>query len=83
MGENVPELTNVPRGAQIIPNDVLRDGGIGGGAVTVRGGDVVIQGDASDKTVALIRQALARQNAELPSRVVAAVEDAKARRGLA
>ncbi|MCS3449562.1 MULTISPECIES: hypothetical protein [Bradyrhizobium] len=83
VGENGPELLNLPRGAQVIPNDVLRNGGAGGGSVTVRTGDVVIQGDASEKTVALINQALARQNAELPLRVVAAVKDAKARRVLA
>ncbi|WP_128917232.1 hypothetical protein [Bradyrhizobium nanningense] len=42
VGENGPELMNVPRGAQIIPNDVLRGGGVGGGGVTVHGGSVVI-----------------------------------------
>ncbi|MGY3576819.1 hypothetical protein [Bradyrhizobium sp. USDA 4504] len=81
VGENGPELMNVPRG--VVPNDVLRNGGVGGGIVTVHGGSVYIQGDASEKTVALINQALARQNAELPMRVVAAVKDAKARRVLA
>ncbi|WP_431014679.1 hypothetical protein [Bradyrhizobium pachyrhizi] len=83
VGENGPELVNLPRGSQVIPNDVLRGGGAGGGAVTVHGGSVYIQGDASEKTVALINQALARQNAELPGRVVAVVKDAKARRVLA
>ncbi|WP_271601097.1 hypothetical protein [Bradyrhizobium sp. CCBAU 45384] len=82
VGENGPELMNVPRGAQIIPNDVLRGGGVGGGGVAVHGGSVYIQGDASEKTVALIKAALAQQNAELPMRVVAAVKDAKARRVL-
>ncbi|WP_439406398.1 hypothetical protein ACNJX9_34000 [Bradyrhizobium sp. DASA03076] len=82
VGENGPELMNVPRGAQIIPNDVLRGGGVGGGGVTVHGGSVYIQGDASEKTVALIKAAMTRQNAELPMRVVAAVKDAKARRVL-
>ncbi|MGF6433481.1 hypothetical protein [Bradyrhizobium elkanii] len=83
VGENGPELVNLPRGAQVIPNDVLKGGGVGGGNVTVRGGDVVIQGDASEKTVALIKAAMAQHNAELPGRVVAAVKDAKARRVLA
>jgi hypothetical protein len=46
----------------------------------VPSGSVYIQGDASEKTVALIQQAMARQNAELPARVVAAVKDAKARK---
>ncbi|PDT72629.1 hypothetical protein CO675_34295 [Bradyrhizobium sp. C9] len=83
VGENGPELLNLPRGAQVIPNDVLKSGGVGGGTVSVRGGDVVIQGDASEKTVALIKAAMAQHNAELPSRVVSAVIDAKARRVLA
>jgi hypothetical protein len=33
VGENGPEIMNVPKGAQIIPNDVLRKGG--GGDITV------------------------------------------------
>ncbi|MGY4313719.1 hypothetical protein [Bradyrhizobium sp. JR3.5] len=43
----------------------------------------MIQGDASEKTIALINQALAQHNAELPMRVVAAVNEAKSRRVLA
>jgi hypothetical protein len=39
-GENGPELLNLPRGTQIIPNDVLR---AGGGGTSVAFGDVNIQ----------------------------------------
>lgn len=81
VGEKGPELVNIPRGSQVIPNDVLK-GGLGGGNVTVQGGNVIIQGDASEKTVALIKAAMAQQNAELPTRVVAAVRDARTRRML-
>ncbi|MGY4370738.1 translation initiation factor 1 (eIF-1/SUI1) [Bradyrhizobium sp. LB1.3] len=34
-----------------------------GGGVTVHGGSINIQGDASEKTVALIKAAMAQQNA--------------------
>jgi hypothetical protein len=81
IGENGPEIMNVPKGAQIIPNDVLRSG-MGGGGVNVQGGSIYIQGDASDKTVALIQAAIAQQNAELPGKVVQAVTLAKKRRQL-
>jgi len=43
------------------------------------GNVIIIQGDASEKTVAFIKAAMAQQNAELPTRVVAAVRDAKTR----
>ena len=42
VGEKGPELLNIPRGSQVIPNDVLK-GGMGGGNVTVGGSTVVIQ----------------------------------------
>lgn len=35
VGENGPEVMNVPRGAQIVPNDIARARGAGGGDVTV------------------------------------------------
>lgn len=54
--------------------------GFNGGGVTVQGGSIYIHGDASEKTVALIRAAMAQQNAELPGRVVQAVTKAKKQR---
>ena len=47
-----------------------------------RGGNVIIQGDASEKTVALIKATLQQHDAALPSKVVAAVGDARTRRVL-
>lgn len=82
VGENGPELLNIPRGSQVIPNDVLRNGGGDGGMTVHAGSTVVIQGDASEKTVALIRAALVQHDAALPGKVVAAVKLAKQTRNL-
>jgi hypothetical protein len=82
VGEKGPELVNLPRGSQVIPNNVLRSGANGGTSVSVGGATVVIQGDASEKTVALIKAALQQHDAALPSKVVAAVTDARKRRQL-
>lgn len=35
VGENGPELVNLPRGSQVVPNDVLRKGGGGGGGTSI------------------------------------------------
>jgi hypothetical protein len=84
VGDKGPELVNLPRGSQVIPNDVLRNGGMGGGvSVSVGGSTVVVQGDASEKTLSLISQALKAHDASLPPKVVSAVLDAKKRRVLA
>jgi hypothetical protein len=84
VGDRGPELVNLPRGSQVIPNDVLRNSGVGGGvSVSVGGSTVVVQGDASEKTLALISQALVAHDASLPPKVVSAVLDAKKRRVLA
>lgn len=54
------------------------------GGVTVHAGSsIVVQGSADAKTLAMMRAELDRRDAMLPSRVVAAVKDAKARRVLA
>jgi len=82
VGEKGPELLNIPRGSQVIPNDVLRQGG-GVGDITVGGATVVIQGDASEKTVALIKAALRQHDASLQPKIVAAVTLAKKQRQLA
>jgi len=50
--------------------------------ISVGGSTVVIQGDASANTIALIKQALAAHDAALPGKVVAAVTDARKRRQL-
>lgn len=61
VGENGPELLNIPRGSQVVPNDMLRNGSDGAGMTVHAGSTVVIQGDASEKTVALIKAALAQR----------------------
>jgi hypothetical protein len=55
-----------------------------GGGMTVRTGDtsIVIQGNADEKTVAVLRQELAARDAALPGQVVAAVKKAKQGRAL-
>lgn len=55
---------------------------LGHDARLMPGSTVVIQGDASEKTVALIMAALQQHDATLPTKVVSAVMDAKKRRVL-
>jgi hypothetical protein len=80
VGERGPELVNLPRGSQVIPNHEL--GGGGGTSVSVGGATVVIQGDASEKTVALIKAALRQHDATMQPKIVAAVTLAKKQRQL-
>lgn len=81
VGEKGPELVNLPRGAEVIPNHEL-PGAMGGTNVTVEGATVVVQGDASERTLGLIKQALAQHDAALPAKVVTAVRAAKKTRQL-
>jgi hypothetical protein len=78
VGENGPELMNVPKGAQIIPNDVLRNGGGGGVSGNV---NIVINAPNADSAgLAKLQAQVNQMNAELPSRVVQAVTKAKKQR---
>lgn len=81
VGEHGPEIMNVPKGAQIIPNDILRNGG-GGGATVNTGTSITIQGSADQATLVMMRQMLAQRDAELPGRVVSAVAAAQKQRRL-
>lgn len=76
VGEDGPELL-IPKGAgTIIPNG----GGIGGGPVTV-----VTHIDARGaypESIDEIKRAIARRDAELPSRIIATVRDGRERRVL-
>lgn len=88
VGERGPELVNLPRGSQVIPNHMLPSVPTGGTdnssiAVSVGGATVVVQGDASEKTLALISAALKQHDSGLGPKVVAAVQDARKRRVLA
>jgi hypothetical protein len=81
VGEHGPELLNIPKGGQVIPNDVLKGGS--GGATTVNTGTSInIQGSADQATLVLMQQMLAQRDAELPSRVVSAVTLAQKQRKL-
>ncbi|PDT76986.1 hypothetical protein CO675_10395 [Bradyrhizobium sp. C9] len=82
VGENGPELLNLPRGAQVIPNDVLKSGGVGGGVSAPVSINIDARG-ADSAGLARLQGQIAQLQAELPTRVVAAVKDAKARRVLA
>jgi hypothetical protein len=79
VGEKGPELMNVPRGAQILPNGVMP-----GGSVTVSGGPttIVVQGNADEKTLALMRQELAARDAAFATNVVNTVKRARTGRQL-
>lgn len=80
VGERGPELVNLPRGSQVIPNHELP----GMGGITIHAGSsIVIQGNADSQTLAIMKAELAKRDAQLPGRVVAAVNDARNRRQLA
>ena len=81
VGENGPEIMNVPRGAQIIPNDVLRGGG-GGAPMSITYAPVNDFRGASVEAVARLEQAQARDRAEFESKAVAAVRRARTARTL-
>jgi hypothetical protein len=59
-------------------------GGGGGGTVTVQGGDthITIEGNADEKTLNIMKQELARRDAEMHTRVVVAVTQARKMRQL-
>jgi hypothetical protein len=82
VGENGPELLNIPRGAQVIPNDVLRNGGaVGSISAPI---NISIDARGADKDgLAVVAAQVAQLKAELPMRVVAAVTSAKKKRQLA
>lgn len=78
VGERGPEIVNLPRGATVTPNHAL------GGAVTVNGGNTVINisGNADDGAIMKMQAELARRDAEFNSRVVSAVQTAQRQRVL-
>ncbi|WP_204278490.1 hypothetical protein, partial [Enterobacter kobei] len=78
VGERGPELMNVPKGAQIIPNHKLRGpsmpslsyGGGGSSPVSVTYAPTIDARGADVGAVARIEQAMARDRAELPAHIV-------------
>ena len=74
VGEQGPELVNLPRGSQVIPNSVARSMGAGGQityapAIDARG--------ASVDAVARLAQILAEDRASFASRTVATIQQAR------
>lgn len=59
VGERGPEIVNLPRGAQVIPNDVAR--GMSGGGATVRN-TFMVAGDVSQATVDRLQAAVIAAN---------------------
>jgi hypothetical protein len=59
VGERGPELVNLPRGAQVIPNDVLRANMAGGTAVS---NQFYVSGDVSQSTIDRLAQAVTAAN---------------------
>jgi hypothetical protein len=84
VGEKGPELVNLPRGAKVFSNMQTQGMLAGAGAVSVKGGDtqIVIQGNADDKTIAIMQRELAKRDAEFNSKVVQTVKLAKTQRHL-
>lgn len=77
VGERGPELFVPDLSGRIVSNKALA-----GSSVTVGGTTINIQGSADQATLAPMKQELARRDAELPARVVAAVRDGRSRRAL-
>lgn len=80
VGEHGPELLNIPRGSQVIPNDVLRNGG--GGGVSAPMYFTINAPNADAAGLAKLQVQMDSLKAELPARVVSAVTLAKKQRKL-
>lgn len=86
VGERGPELVNLPRGSQVIPNHRLPDIAAAAGSTGAVNAQVSIAIDArgaDSAGLARVQAQLAELKNELPARVVSAVQDAKKRRQLA
>ncbi|KYK45161.1 hypothetical protein A1D31_11050 [Bradyrhizobium liaoningense] len=81
VGENGPELVNLPRGSQVIPNDVLRSGAMGGSVSAPVTISIDARG-ADEAGLARVQAQLAQLKAELPARVVETVKRARTGRVL-
>lgn len=79
VGERGPELVNLPRGARVIPNDVVRGGG---GAMSISYAPQIDARGASVEAVARLEQMMMRDRAEFATRVVRTVQQARGARAL-
>jgi hypothetical protein len=75
VGERGPELVNLPRGSQVIPNDVLRRGAGGTGAITYA--PAIDARGASVEAVARLAQIIEQDRAMFASRTVATIQQAR------
>jgi hypothetical protein len=84
VGENGRELMNVPKGAQIIPNDVLRKGGSGDVTVNLiedssRAGQVQKQSNGSGFDITAFVDSITAKNAGNPGSATSQVLDNRRR----
>ncbi|MFK4507220.1 hypothetical protein [Bradyrhizobium daqingense] len=80
VGEEGPELVNLPRGSQVIPNDALKAGV--GGSVSAPVTISIDARGADQAGLARLQVQLAQLKAELPARVVETVKRARTGRVL-
>jgi hypothetical protein len=66
-------------GERVLSREETQSYGRGGG-VNIGGTNIIIQGDASEKTVAMIDERIAARQREIPSIVIRTMQDAKSRR---
>jgi hypothetical protein len=67
-------------GERVLNKEETQAYGRGGGGVRIGGTIINIQGDASEKTVAMIDQRISQRQQEIPSLVIRTMQDAKSRR---
>lgn len=80
VGERGPELVNLPRGAQVIPNNQI--GQLGGGGMSFTYAPTYDATGATLEAVNSLKQQMAADQAAFPARVEQAVKKAKTKRTL-
>jgi hypothetical protein len=64
-------------GEVVTPKGGMRGGGV---SISIGSPQIVVQGDASEKTLGLIRQEMAEHDRALPGKIVKTIQEAKSRR---
>ncbi|MDQ0558305.1 tape measure domain-containing protein [Rhizobium mesoamericanum] len=84
VGEKGPELVNLPRGSQVIPNASLPkvSKAMGGNSHSITYAPVIDARGADSEAVARLERILAKERAEFSAKVVRTVKDAQGRRML-
>jgi hypothetical protein len=75
VGERGPELVNLPRGSQVIPNNVLRNSG--GSSITAPVNVAIDARGASVEAVARLAQVVGELKQTLPSTIVGTIQQAR------